>query len=112
MMNKANLRKTWVLILSLAILDGLLTRVGLAGGAMELNPWVDVSNLALHQALELLGVSFLIFLNAASAQSPYATILGVNLFRATTKAIRIATWILFIVVTWNLVNLLLDWRLA
>jgi hypothetical protein len=106
--NKASLGKIWALMLLLTLPDGLVTRVGLANGAMELNPWVDVSNLAFHQVLEVLAVSFLIFLNALSAQRPRTVVLGVNFFRATTRANRIVVWILFIVVSWNLVNILLD----
>ena len=107
-----NLKQLWAFMLLLVIFDGLLTRYALANGAIELNPFVDVSNIAFHQAIELLGISFLIFLNALSTTRPNAVVLGVNPLRATTKANKIAVWVLFIVVTWNLFNIVLDGALA
>ena len=103
-----NLKQLWALMLLLAIFDGLLTRYGLANGAIELNPIVDTNNLAFHQAIEILVISFLIFLNALSATRPTATVFGANMLRVTTKANRIVIWVLFIVVTWNLFNIVLD----
>lgn len=100
-------KELWALMLILAILDGLLTRYGLANGAIELNPFVDVSNLALHQAVEILAVSFLIFLNALSIAYP-TTVHGASALRITTRANRIVVWVLFIVVTWNSFNVALD----
>ena len=103
-----SLKQLWATMLLLAIFDGLLTRYGLANGAIELNAFINTSNIAFHQVMEILVISFLIFLNALATTRPDYVLWDVNLLRVTTKANRVIVWLLFAVVTWNLFNIVLD----
>jgi hypothetical protein len=86
-----------------AVLDGILTRVGLALGAKELNPTVDISNLWAAHTAEISVALLLITFNALASTRPEGI-----LFRASSKSTKLAASIFVFVVLWNLSNILLD----
>ena len=86
-----------------AVLDGILTRVGLALGAKELNPFVDVANIRAAHTAEISVALLLITFNALASTRPEGV-----MFRASSKSTKLAASILVFVVLWNTLNILLD----
>lgn len=86
-----------------AVLDGFLTRVGLALGAIELNPFVDVENITAAHITEISVVLLLVTFNALSSSRPDSV-----MFRASSKSAMLAASMLVFVVLWNILNILLD----
>ncbi len=103
-------------MLLFAILDGFITRLGLALGATELNPFVYVPDIGRYHILEIQIVTIFIVLNAL-----FLLRTDIILFNNTRyeifplRTISIANkWIaglLMLVFVWNFFNIVFDWVL-
>ena len=103
-----NLKRIWAYMLLFAILDGLITRFGLASGAIELNPLVNVDNILAHQIIEIQVITILIVLNAILVFHSDTVKYGVRLFRTVSVANKWIMRLLLVVIIWNSLNIALD----